>query len=491
MTKTIFLFLLSFLLPNNYSAKTSFDDNFIKKAFTLNLTPGMSVAVVQGDKIIFSKGYGYADLGKKRAVTPETMFYIASTTKSFTAFAIALLSKQGRFNMDASLAEYFPELQLKEPLSADSISIRDLIICGHGIAVEGPITFRTAYSGDFTPDQILQLLSQYHTSENGKTFEYSNLGYNIASIAMDEHLGISWKEILRQEIFDKLAMDNTSAYISRIDKNNLALPYTVDGLSFRKLDLLKDDKNMHAAGGHVSSTLDLAKWLTIHMNKGRLNGRQIFPADVVRETHQKQIDQDKTFAGFKRFGWGLGWDLGLYEQDTLIHRFGSFIGYRSHISFMPQHKIAVVVLVNEGNFGSALADAVAKNIYDTLLKKQNMEERTTNALAELQSLSQRGREMLQKEKEKIAARSQDLLHPLKAYTGTFFNEKYGTMLISLNTDQLYVEMGLAHSVATVYNNQKNQLRVELTGGGKVITVNFKGEQANTLVFANETFDRQQ
>jgi len=126
---------------------------------------------------------------------------------------------------------------------------------------------------------------------------------------------------------------------------------------------------MHAAGGHVSTALDLSKWLIAHINIGKLNGKQVFPESVVKNTHFKHVEQDRTFAFFQRYGW----DLGTYEGDTLIHRFGSYAGFRSHVSFMSENRLGVVVLVNEGSLGSNLADMAAAVIYDVLLDKPGVE----------------------------------------------------------------------------------------------------------------------
>ncbi|MCZ6679967.1 MAG: serine hydrolase [Candidatus Poribacteria bacterium] len=122
-------------------------DPFIEKAFALDLTPGMAVAVVQGNDVIYAKGFGYADLETQRRVTPETMFYIASTTKSFTAFAAALLDSRGELDLDKPISQYLPNLRLQLPLSADDITMRDLLTHTHGIENGGPVTFRTAFSG--------------------------------------------------------------------------------------------------------------------------------------------------------------------------------------------------------------------------------------------------------------------------------------------------------------------------------------------------------
>ena len=116
----------SFAFQKNESGATVKEfDVFIEKAFALDMTPGMAVSVVKGNDLIYAKGFGYADIEAKRLVTPETMFYIASTTKSFTAFAAALLHHRGKLDLDKPLSLYLPKLRLQSPLSADDITLRD------------------------------------------------------------------------------------------------------------------------------------------------------------------------------------------------------------------------------------------------------------------------------------------------------------------------------------------------------------------------------
>jgi CubicO group peptidase (beta-lactamase class C family) len=98
------------------------------------------------------------------------------------------------------------------------------------------------------------------------------------------------------------------------------------------------------------------------------------------------------FAAFHRHGWGVGWDLGTYDGDTLVHRFGGFPGFRSHVSFMPDRHVGVIVLTNAGGAGSTLADAVATTIYDILLGKPEIERRLDSIVAETRSSANRLRE---------------------------------------------------------------------------------------------------
>ncbi len=173
----------------------------------------------------------------------------------------------------------FRGLTLKPPLSAAEITVRDLLTHTHGISNAGPITLRTAHTGDHSPALLLRLLSEYDPASRGRAFAYGNPGYNVAGMALEARLGKSWQEIVSDLVLRPLDMKDTSAYISRADRARLALPHAAAGAGYRQLRS-KADSTMHAAGGHVTTARDLTRWIEAHLNRGRVDGRQVFPAAV-------------------------------------------------------------------------------------------------------------------------------------------------------------------------------------------------------------------
>ena len=461
----------------------------IEPLFALHMSPGMAVSVVHGEELIYAAGFGVADLDSGRPVETDTLFYIASTTKSFTAMAVALLAQRGELSLDTPISRYLPDLRLQEPLSADEITLRDLLTMTHGIASEGPVIFRTAYSGVHDPAQLVSLLASSAPAENGREFEYGNLGYNIASLVMDSALEVGWKEVLEREIFIPLGMRDTYGALADADRQRMAWPHvpTLDG--FRRLPYTKAASNMHAAGGTVTSVLDLARWLEANLNGGRIDGKQVLPAEVVAAAHRQQVDQDRQFGSYHRHGWGLGWDLGTYDGDLLVHRFGSYAGFRSHVSFMPDHGVGVTVLVNDGRLGFVLADLVANAIYETVLEKPDLETRRAETLAKTEEMAAMGRDRLRQELEKRAARQVSLPHPLAAYAGVYENPEYGRFEWRQEGERLVAQIGLVHSDAEVYDAEENKLRVEITGRGEVVDFAFDGELASQLTYDGRVFRR--
>lgn len=443
-------------------------DPLVHELFELDLAPGMAVAVVTGDELAYARGFGFADVEARRPVTPETLFYIASTTKAITALAAALLDHGGVLELDAPLSRYIPELQLKPPLSADSITIRDLLTQTHGIRSGGPVVFRTAFTGQFTENQLLEFLQTYEPAESGRAFRYGNLGYNLAGIAIERATGEGWKEVVRTQVLEPLGMSSTTAYMSQADNARLAMPYFPTPEGFRRIPLTKADANMHAAGGHVTSVVDLSRLLEAMLNEGRMGDRAVLPPEVIADVQRPQVVQDREFGPFHRHAWGLGWDIGTFEEDTLLHRFGSYAGYRPHVSFMPVHKIGIAVLVNDLPLGGRLADLVAIRIYDHLLDKPGRAESWAARVGRTAESAERARAGLAEDLARRAERPQETRLPLASYAGTYSNDELGSMVWREADGELSVAMGLLTGPIEVFDGEQDRFRVELRGRGEIV-----------------------
>jgi CubicO group peptidase (beta-lactamase class C family) len=434
------------------------------RLFSHEMAPGMAVAAVKGGKIAYLDAFGWADREARRPVTPETPFYIASATKPFTALLVLLLQRDGRLDLEAPVSRYLPELELAPPLAPDAITVRQLLTHTHGIDGNGPVVWRTAYSGEHTPELLVRLLSRHRPDKEGTAFHYSNVGYVLASLIVDRVMSGSWKELLGRRVLEPLGMERTTAFMSRVEPRSLAQPYAVAPEGFERIRLSKGDASMHAAGGLIGTAPDLARFLLAQLGAGRLAGRVVFPADVIAESQRQQVQQDAKFGDYQRVGYGLGWQVGRWEEKTLLHHFGSFSGYYAHVSFMPGEDIGVVVLVNEDDLGGRLAEAVAQTIYAHLLAWPDAAERLENRLAQLGEKVHEVRARLAKHRAERAARQRPLSYPLSAYEGTFANEEMGRMTFRAEGGALVASMGLLEGRVEVYDAEKNELRLELVPG---------------------------
>jgi CubicO group peptidase (beta-lactamase class C family) len=461
---------------------TALDGYVAELSTRLPVTPGLSIAVVRGDKIVYAKGFGHRDLKAKLPVTPQTQFYIASTTKAFTGTAAKLLADEGKFDLDAPLKKYFPNLALKAPLDASQITIRDLLTHRSGISNEA-INFRTAYTGQHDANVLLELLASY-SKPTSPEFRYSNIGYLVAALALEKAAGETWQQVVERKIFLPLNLKATSAYASKAKASgDFALPYlATGGGAFTELPY-KEDSTMHAAGGIWSGAEDLAKWLVVNMNGGKYEGRQIIPASSLEEILAPQINQKRNFYRFKRYGYGLGWNIGTYHDDKFIHCFGEFHGFRPHVSFMPEHKLGVVVLVNESTEAFSLPDLIACDIYDHLLGRKPLSARANPEIDKYVANLQKDKDERAKKAAAAPApgsateKKSDPALPLTAYAGDYENPEWGKITIASDAKTLSLRFGVITSTLVHLTGDTFEAKLR---PGDISRVTFKVD-ANTGV----------
>jgi CubicO group peptidase (beta-lactamase class C family) len=413
------------------------------------------------------------------------VFYVASTTKSFTGLAAAMLDLEGKFHLDAPLSRYLSEARLKPPRRADSITIRQLLSHSHGIA-GGPVEIRLAYTGEYQGNQQLVALLAEHNPLPDQSYRYSNLGYNVAAMAMEQVTGESWKETLQRLIFTPLGMKSTSAFVSRFPAERLAMPYGSTPAGFARIRYGKTDANMQSAGGLVTTLEDYARWLEAHLNDGRVDGKQVLPAAAVREAHRPQARYARNVRGLAMVGYGLGWNIGLLNgQDTLFTHGGGFAGFSTSMSFVPAHRVGIVVMANTSGLGGALTDLAAQAVYGIVTGGAPL---TADSLAALRGIVVRERENINADRARRAARPQTTPLPFAAYAGRYENPLLGTLVLTLNPEgKLEARAGVAWSAVEVYDGTKHQLRVELFGSGSVLTMEVEGERVVAATMSGQTF----
>lgn len=460
----------------------------------LPVTPGLSIAVVSGDRIVYARGVGYRDLKAKLPVTPQTGFYIASTTKAFTATAAKLLADEGKFDLDAPLKKYFPNLVLKAPLAAEQITIRDLLTHRSGISNEA-INFRTAYTGQYDANVLLELLASYSRPVSPE-FRYSNIGYLVAALAMEKATGETWQQIVERKLFQPLGLKSTTAYASKAKASgDFALPYlaAANG-AFDELPY-KEDSTMHAAGGISSSAEDLAKWLILNMNGGKYAGQQIISAASLEEVLAPQINQRRDFYRFKRYGYGLGWNIGTYQADKFIHCFGEFPGFRPHVSFMPEHKLGVVVLVNESTDAFSLPDLIACDIYDHLLGRKPLNAKVNSEIDKYVANLQKEKDERAKKAAATPASSatekkSEPTLALSAYAGDYENPEWGKIAITNDaSNTLSLRFGVINSTLKPLNGDTFEAKLR---PGDASRVTFKVDTntgVSSLSVVGQNFNR--
>jgi len=467
-------------------------DQFIGRVIdSLNIKFGIGMAVVKGEDMVYEAYSGMANYEENIPVTPQTNFYIASSTKSFTALAMLMLEEKGIIDLDASLASFFPESKFKPELNADKVNLRDLLYHTSGLE-NNNITFSKAYTGIYTLESLTENLIDYTTPNSRAAygeFKYSNLGYNIIEIILERELGKSWKQVVQEEVLNKLGMTKTSSNISDITRLNWpgAEPYSdisVNG-DLKRISLKKKDRIMHAAGGLITTPRDMAKFLIAELNDGKLNGEQVFPKGMIPFSQEAHARQDRKFLDLKRFGYGYGWNIATTPLgDTLVHHYGSFPGTAAQVAFMPEHNVGLSIYTNDGMKGLMSTFLIASYAFDYYAGRENLDAYYEEQLAILKSRMVAGYKGQEESLSKRAERTWQLELPFDAYKGSYYSTSTGTMVISGNEqNELIASIGyLKSEPATPFKN-KNSMRVELIpGSGNVVQFNVENGEVTAIEY---------
>lgn len=301
--------------------------------------PGLSIAVMIDGKIIWSEGFGFADLENQLRVSPKTRFRIASVSKPLTAAAMARAFEQGKLDLDAPVQRYVPNFPTKEV----EITARQLV--GH---LSGIRHYKR--DKDEAKDEFFNRKEYYKSvSESLKTFQddpldfppqtkfgYSSYGYTLLSAMIESAFGEDFLKVMRKEVFEPLKMPNTSAddnrkiipnrtrfYSLDADKNVINAPYVDRSYSW-------------AGGGFLSTSEDLVRFGSAHLQKGFLK----------EETLKEMFTSQKTSDG-KETGTGWGWRITKDKEGRLFYFHpGENVGGRSYLLLYPDKKVVVAMLHN-------------------------------------------------------------------------------------------------------------------------------------------------
>ncbi|MBX9615799.1 MAG: beta-lactamase family protein [Caulobacteraceae bacterium] len=443
--------------------KADLDAFIIRALDSIEAVPGLAVAVVDDSGVVQTAGFGLADVESTAPVTAQTPFYIASSTKSFTALAIAAIAARGDIDLDAPVSSWSSGSGLPADM-ASRVTLTDLL--SHRSGIDNPaIAYRVAYTGDWSPETLWRLTAETRSDPEVPygTFRYSNVGYNLATVLLEHRLGKDWQTLVRDEVLLPIGMAQTTARIDAVRASGQAVAAGhagfVPGHPERSY-LQKTDQTMHSAGGLVSTANDMARWLQVQINDGVLDGQRVLPAGLVASTHGSRVEQNNRFGPYTRSGYGLGWQVGRYGDDQLLHHFGNFAGSRAHVSFMPDRRLGVAVMINEDAFAGGLADLVANYVYDWFAGMPDLDAVYEARLIELATARDARRQGQAQGRSTRALRPRMLTLPDADYAGDYVSASLGQVHVRETGQGLEFSIGILRATASNFTEAES-VRLEL------------------------------
>lgn len=306
--------------------------------------PGVVVAVVADQELVWAKGFGHANVAAKTPMTPETKFRMASHSKLFTATAIMQLREQGKVRLDDPVSQHVSWFRVKPAGDDDGpITVEQLLSHSSGLPREADAHWTTL---DFpTSDEVRALLANREAAfAPSVRWKYSNLAYTIAGAVVEQASGMSWADYVTRNIFQPLGM--TSSSVDR-DVEGLATAYNrrmPDGT--REVLPFTDSRGMAAATGITSNAIDMAKFVSAQFRAGPRGGNRILSTGSLREMHRvRSLENNWTS------GTGIGFGVNRVNNRTYIGHGGGYPGYTTQTLIDPETKVGVVVLTNSGDGG--------------------------------------------------------------------------------------------------------------------------------------------
>lgn len=440
LTKLASLALLASATFNSWAQINTTDlEEVINTSMARFDVPGMAVAVVQDDKVVFAKGFGTSNLNTNAKVNKDTLFGIASNTKAFTSAALAKLVDEGKLSWDDRVIDHLPEFRLYDFYVTREMRVRDLLSHRSGLGL-GQGDLMIWPSTDKSIEAILAGLQYLKPASSFRSqYAYNNLMFVTAGEVVARVSGMSWNDYIEKNILQPLHMDNSRAGFSRIPKSNKnwAIGHIpMDGkLNPFFVNYLED---FRGAGAIASSVNDMSQWLLTQLAGGKMpSGEQLFSEKQQAQMWHPHITSMASKSAYEAYhqqfrGYGLGWSIEDYHGFKKLGHGGGILGMVSQVTLLPEKKLGIVILSNQQAF-TALS-AVTHEVLEDALELEDkdwVEELAKKHFASKQKAYANA-------KPDTPADYQPQL-PNINYTGTLHDDWYGDVIIEQLDGKLRID----------------------------------------------------
>jgi CubicO group peptidase (beta-lactamase class C family) len=315
--------------------------------------PGMAIAVVWHDKVVFEHGYGVRDLNKPDKVDANTVFELASVSKPIASTVISAAVSQGKLSWDDPIVKYDPSFALSDPYVTSHVTIADMFSHRSGLP---------DHAGDLLEDlgydraYVLNALRLEPLAPFRDSYFYTNFGLTEAGVAAAIAAGTTWEDLSDQMLYKPLGMTSTSSRFSDYENapNKAVNHALVDGKFVAKY--VRDADAQTPAGGVSSDLKDMEKWVTLQLDAGKSHGQQLIDEKTLIKTRTPQaLIRPSAVPAGKASTYGLGWNVGTDAAGRLsVNHSGAFaLGAATNVSMLPSEDLAVITLTNAAPVGAA------------------------------------------------------------------------------------------------------------------------------------------
>jgi CubicO group peptidase (beta-lactamase class C family) len=367
---------------------------------------GFAVAVVEKDKIVYSKGFGYRDYEKKLPVTSNTLFAIGSCTKAFTASLLGILEKQERLKLDDKVTDVLPGFHFFNKEMDNTLTLRDLMTHRTGMPRHDLSWY--LFNTSSRDSLIKRIRYQEPSAGIREKWQYNNFMFLLQGVVSEKLWGRTWEENIRTQLLDPLGMQRTNT-----------------------------DIHLMGPAGSINSSVDeMAKWLMLWIQGGKFGGKEILPPGYVNQAMGSQMVistglPDRQNPDVHLANYGLGWFINSYRGHYRVEHGGNIDGFTASACFFPSDSIGIVVLSNQN---ASNIPSLARNIIaDRMLRLSNINWNGIRKKASDEAAAQ-------EKKNKPQPANHPGTHPshaASAYAGSYTNAGYGTIHVTNRGDSLF------------------------------------------------------
>lgn len=448
MKKIIILLTLSFGLFTSqigYSQEVDLKalDAYFDKITSDWDVPSMSIGIVKDGELVFAKGYGVKEVGKRGKPDKSTLYAIASNSKAFTSAIIAQLVEEGKLGWNDKVRDHLPYFELYDPWVSAHATIRDILSHRVGLGTfSGDVIW---YKADLTAEEIVRRVKNIPPAYDFRAgWGYSNVMYITAGEVIKKVTGKTWAENVKERILIPAGMKRTITSPDALEsKGNYATPHA--RTNDKNIPIVWEDwEEIGALGGLISSVEDLSKWMILNMNHGVSESDTLFSANSrnMMWTPHNNFTVDHTRPNdFNRHfqGYGLGWGLSDYQGNLRVGHTGGYDGMLTAFNMIPDQKLGVIVLTNGMN--SPMMAATFHALDQFLgMEGPDWSEKF------LKNKSNNPDTRIENRKSKRITNTQPSL-ALERYTGAYEADIYGEIAVSLEEGELRLNFEHAASLS--------------------------------------------
>jgi CubicO group peptidase (beta-lactamase class C family) len=408
-------------------------DAIVGAAMANTGVPGVAVALLYADEVVHAKGYGVREVGSPHTIDTDTVFQLASLSKSIGATAVAALVGKGVISWEQPVHPFAPDLVFSDPWVTEHVTFADLY--SHRSGLPGGVGDSLEQFGH-SREQILSRLRLVPLNPFRATYAYTNFGMTAGGDTAAKAAGTTFEDMLQEQLFGPAGMRSTSArYADFVARSNRATIHA--RINGEWVPGPKRDPDAQAPGGGVSSTVtDMATWVRLELAGGTIDGTSIVAADALAETHTPHMRRPSPTAELGSF-YGLGWNVGI---DHLGHlrwsHSGAFTnGAATTAVLIPQESLGIVVLSNGMPIG--VPEAIADTVIDHAVRGGATQDWPAYWAQQFAALFVEDPALSKPPAHPTAARAEAF------YTGSYSNDFYGTFEIRSASGGLELVLGPA------------------------------------------------